>query len=66
MGPQLASPRTATCSTTIETTTLQLWRMHLKLLLSEHDAAGGWGEDITVFVGPDGQPGMTTANALEP
>jgi hypothetical protein len=65
MGPQLAAPQVAMCSTSIEATPLQQWRMRLVERLPNKDANGAWGSDITVYVGPDGLPGMTTAAQLE-
>jgi hypothetical protein len=54
-GPPLERPREATCTTTIEATPMQVWRVTLEMRLAEHDANGGWGTRMTVFVGPDGE-----------
>jgi hypothetical protein len=53
-GPTLARPQLATCTTAIEATPLQLWRMTLTLRLPNAGPAGwGHGELITVWVNPD-------------
>jgi hypothetical protein len=54
-GPPLERPRAVTCTTTIVATPMQVWAMTLEMRLAEHDANGGWGTRMTVFVGPDGQ-----------
>ena len=66
MGPDLASPQLATCSTTIEATPLQLWRMTLTLRLPRPDPEGGSGQTIVVWVDAAGTPGETTASQIEP
>jgi hypothetical protein len=53
----LAAPQVATCSTAIEATPLQLWRVHLVARLSERDSQAARGDDIVMMVTPDGQPG---------
>jgi len=63
-GPTLAHSQVATCTTTIEATPLQLWRMMLTLRLPEADAQAGHGELITVWVNRDGTPGETQGSSL--
>lgn len=66
MGPDLAGPQLATCSTTIEATPLQLWRMTLTLRLPHPDPEGGGGQTIILWVDADGTPGQTTATQIAP
>jgi hypothetical protein len=66
MGPALATPGEATCTTSIEATPLQMWRMTLEMRLSKQDPNAGMGTRIVMFVGADGQPGMTTGETLDP
>lgn len=63
-GPTLAQPQVATCTTTIEATALQLWRMTLTLRLPEVDPLAGGGELLTVWINPDGTPGTTEGGPL--
>ena len=65
-GPDLSKPQVAICTTRIEATPLQLWRLTLTLRLSQPDPAGGSGEKIIQWVNPDGTPGMTTGEPLTP
>jgi hypothetical protein len=66
MGPALARPQLAACSTAIEATPLQLWRMTVTLRLAAADPAAGAGEIFTVWVNPDGTPGQTEGGPLPP
>lgn len=66
MGPALAHPQLATCTSAIEATPLQLWRMTLAMHLSEPDANAGSGETFVVWVNPDGTPGLTSGGPLAP
>jgi hypothetical protein len=66
MGPDLVKPQLATCTTVIEPTALELWRLTLTLRLPETDPAAGSGQVITLWVGPDGSPGSTSASQLGP
>lgn len=54
-GPPLERAREATCTTTVEATPMQVWKVTLEMRLAEHDANGGWGTRMTVYVGPDGE-----------
>jgi hypothetical protein len=64
MGPALHQPQRATCTTAIEATPLQLWRMTLVLRLSAADPEAGAGSLFTVWVNPDGTPGATGGGPL--
>jgi hypothetical protein len=66
MGPTLAHPQLATCTSMIEATPLQLWRMTLTMRLSEPDANAGTGETFVVWVNADGTPGQTSGGPLAP
>ncbi len=66
MGPDLARPQLATCTTTIEATPLQLWRMTLTLRLPHPDPQGGSGQTIILWVDADGTPGETMASQIAP
>ena len=66
MGPKLAHPQLATCTTTIEATPLQLWRLTLTMRLSEPDPQAGSGQTSVVWVNPDGTPGQTSGGPLVP
>jgi hypothetical protein len=66
MGPALAHPQLATCTSVIEATPLQLWRMTLTMRLSEPDANAGSGQTFVVWVNPDGTPGQTSGGPLVP
>ena len=66
MGPKLAHPQLATCTTKIEATQLQLWRMTLTMRLSEPDPQAGSGQTFVVWVNPDGTPGQTSGGPLVP
>lgn len=66
MGPDLSRPQLATCTTTIEATPLQLWRMTLTLRLPHPDPQGGSGQTIILWVDADGTPGETTASQIAP
>ena len=63
-GP-LAGPQVAACSTMIEATPLQLWRLHLVLRLSGRTPSDGFGNDITIFVGADGSPGAMSVTSIQ-
>jgi hypothetical protein len=65
-GPVLAQPQTATCSTRIEPTRLQLWRLTLTERLPQPDPQAGLGQQIVLWVGPDGTPGQMTSGSPEP
>jgi hypothetical protein len=66
MGPSLAHPQLATCTTRIEPTALQLWRMTLSMRLTEPDPQAGSGQTFVVWVNPDGTPGQTSGGPLAP
>lgn len=66
MGPELAHQQLATCTTSIEATPLQLWRMKLTLRLPEPDPQAGSGQAFEVWVNPDGTPGETSGGPLVP
>jgi len=66
MGPELAHPQLATCTTRIEATPLQLWRMTLSMRLTEPDPQAGSGQTFVVWVNPDGTPGQTSGGPLAP
>lgn len=53
-GPSLAAPRVATCTTSIEPTAMQLWRMTLEMRLSERDPNGNFGIRMTLYVDATG------------
>jgi hypothetical protein len=65
-GPALAQPQVATCSTRIEATRLQLWRLTLIERLPEADPNGDSGLQIVLWVSPDGTPGQMTSGSPEP
>lgn len=65
-GPALAKPQVATCSTRIEATRLQLWRLTLIERLPEADPNGDSALQIVLWVSPDGTPGMMTSGSPEP
>ena len=64
-GPPLTTPQVATCTTAIEATPLQLWRMTLEMRLPRPDANAGLGTRMIVWVGADGQPGSSSGESLE-
>jgi hypothetical protein len=65
-GPALAQPQVATCSTRIEATRLQLWRLTLIERLPEADPQAGTGMQVVLWVSPDGTPGQMTSGSPEP
>ena len=65
-GPALAKPQIATCSTRIEPTRLQLWRLTLTERLPEADPNGDSALQIVLWVSPDGTPGLQTSGSPEP
>ena len=65
-GPVLDQPQVATCSTRIEATRLQLWRLTLIERLPEADPNGDSALQIVLWVSPDGTPGMMTSGSPEP
>ena len=66
MGPPLARSQLATCTTRIEATPLELWRMTFTIRLSEPDHAAGSGAALIVWVGPDGSPLTVSGSQLQP
>ena len=65
-GPGLAEPQVATCSTRIEPTRLQLWRLTLTERLPQADPQSGTDQQIVLWVSPDGTPGQMTSGSAEP
>jgi len=65
-GPVLAEPQVATCSTRIEPTRLQLWRVTLTERLPQADPQAGTDMQVILWVSPDGTPGQMTAGSPEP
>ncbi|HEX5823824.1 MAG TPA: hypothetical protein VFY18_05115 [Candidatus Limnocylindrales bacterium] len=65
-GPVLATPQIATCSTRMEATRLQLWRLTLTERLPEADPQAGTAIQIVLWVSPDGTPGQMTSGSPEP
>lgn len=65
-GPALARPQLATCTTQIEATPIELWRMTLTIRLPEPDSQAGSGETLVVWVNPDGTPGSVSGSPLQP
>jgi hypothetical protein len=65
-GPVLAEPQVATCSTRIEPTRLQLWRLTLIERLPKADPEAGQDLQIVLWVSPDGIPGLQTSGSPEP
>ena len=65
-GPALAQPQVATCSTRIEATRLQLWRLTLVERLPVADPQAGTGMQVVLWVSPDGTPGLMTSGSPEP
>jgi hypothetical protein len=65
-GPALAKPQVATCSTRIEATRLQLWRLTLIERLPEADPNGDSALRFVLWVSPDGTPGEMTSGSPEP
>jgi hypothetical protein len=65
-GPVLAKPQIATCSTRIEPTRLQLWRLTLIERLPEPDPQAGSELQVVLWVSPDGTPGEMTSGSPEP
>jgi hypothetical protein len=65
-GPALTKPQIATCSTRIEPTRLQLWRLTLTERLPEADPNGDSALQIVLWVSPDGTPGLETSGSPEP
>jgi hypothetical protein len=65
-GPVLAEPQIAACSTRIEPTRLQLWRLTLTERLPKADPQAGTALEIVLWVTPDGTPGMMTSGSPEP
>jgi hypothetical protein len=65
-GPVLAEPQVATCSTRIEPTRLQLWRLTLTERLAKADPEAGQDLQIVLWVSPDGTPGLQTSGSPEP
>jgi hypothetical protein len=63
-GPALVEPQVASCTTQIEATRLQLWRLTLTLRLDRPDPTAGSGQRIVLWVNPDGTPGATTSGPL--
>jgi hypothetical protein len=53
-GPSLTAPKDTTCTTTIEPTRLQLWRMTLTMTFSHLDANAGAGEVFVQWLDPNG------------
>ena len=65
-GPVLAEPQVATCSTRIEPTRLELWRLTLTERLPKADPEAGQELQIVLWVSPDGTPGQMTSGSPEP
>ena len=65
-GPVLAEPQVATCSTRIDPTRLQLWRLTLTERLPKADPEAGQALQIVLWVSPDGTPGLQTSGSPEP
>jgi hypothetical protein len=65
-GPVLAEPQVATCSTRIDPTRLQLWRLTLTERLPKADPEAGQALQIVLWVAPDGTPGLQTSGSPEP
>jgi hypothetical protein len=65
-GPVLAEPQIAACSTRIEPTRLQLWRLTLTERLPKADPQAGTALEIVLWVSPDGTPGQMTSGSPEP
>jgi hypothetical protein len=65
-GPVLAEPQIASCSTRIEPTRLQLWRVTLTERLPRPDPQAGASMEVVLWVSPDGTPGMMTSGSPEP
>jgi hypothetical protein len=65
-GPVLAKPQIAACSTRIEPTPLQLWRMTLTERLPQPDPQAGTALQIVLWVSSDGTPGQMTSGSPEP
>ncbi len=63
-GPALGEPQIASCTTQIDATRLQLWRLTLTLRLARPDPTAGSGQRIVLWVNPDGTPGATTSGPL--
>ncbi len=53
-GPPLSAPRQATCTTSIEATAMQVWRMTLEMRLAERDANGNFGIRMTIYLDASG------------
>jgi hypothetical protein len=56
----------AKSTTRIEATALQLWRLTLTMQLVQPDPQAGLGEVLTLWVNPDGTPGLTSGTQLQP
>ncbi len=56
-GPPLAKPQIATCTSEVEATPLQLWRVTLTIRLPKADPSVGKGLTTTQWVNPDGTLG---------
>ena len=56
-GPPLAKPQLATCTSNVEATPLQLWRVTLTIRLPKADPNVGSGLTTTQWVNPDGTLG---------
>lgn len=65
MGPTLAHPQLATCTSTMEATPLQLWRMTMTMRFSESDPNVGGGQQYEVWVDADGNPGLTSGGPID-
>ena len=63
-GPDLVSPQLATCTTAVERTPLQLWRLTLALRLPHRDRNALDGETLELWVGPDGSPGLVSSTLI--
>jgi hypothetical protein len=65
-GPDLAEPQIASCSTRIDATELQLWRVTLTERLARPDPNAGLNIQVVLWVGPDGTPGQMTSGSAQP
>lgn len=65
MGPSLTRPQLATCTSTMEATPLQLWRMTMTMRLSEADPSVGSGKRYELWVDADGYPGPASGGPID-
>ena len=64
MGPGLSHPQLATCTSTMEATPLELWKMTMTMRFSESVPGIGSGQKYEVWVDADGNPGLTSGGPI--